>query len=131
MICSACGFNNEDNAKYCQRCGNSLNYYSRGANTYSKSNNYQQSRNNSNTIIIAVTLIIIALIVAGTFLLISDNIPFSNNNSQNNQTNQVTYNQLKVKENFEKVFFVKKLIKMGQKSHKNFKIAENISDFKF
>jgi hypothetical protein len=96
LICSACGFNNEDNAKYCQRCGNSLNYYSRGANTYSKSNNYQQSRNNSNTIIIAVTLIIIALIVAGTFLLISDNIPFSNNNSQNNQTNQVTYNQLKV-----------------------------------
>lgn len=94
MICGACGFNNEENAKYCQRCGNSLNNYSRGVNTYPQTNNYHQSKNNSNIIIISVTVIIIALIAAGTFLLLSDSLPFLNDNTHN--TSEITYDQLKV-----------------------------------
>lgn len=100
LICSSCGFNNKETAKFCQKCGNPLNNNAnqKNLNNYSQSNNSNQSKNNNNLLIICISVIIIVLILAGTFLLLfnnSDNLPLSNDNGQNNNGNGIV-NDLKV-----------------------------------
>lgn len=103
MLCSRCGFDNEEGAKFCLKCGNSLNNNNtnlRNENSFSKPYNSPQSKNNNNNIlIIGITAIIIALIIAGTVILLSDNtenLPLSPENVQDSQANTMTTKELKV-----------------------------------
>ncbi len=101
LYCSNCGFNNEEGARFCLKCGNSLTNAAGQANQNTFSQQYpvnQSKKKNNNMTIIAVTVIVIALIIGGTLLLMSqntDNMPLPKDNVQSGNGNGVV-NDLKV-----------------------------------
>lgn len=80
MKCSNCGFENKDNAKFCTKCGNSLE----------AAEPVSTSSNNTKYIIIALIAIIILLVgVFGYLVMNSNSGPVqSNDNSQNSSSSQ-------------------------------------------
>lgn len=93
MYCHRCGFDNNPNSQFCEKCGEPLNV--NPSFNRPQYNNYQKSDNK--WVIIAITLIVLAVIVAGTIIYISgsDNTndvsgnSFSSNNVQENSVNTV------------------------------------------
>ena len=81
MKCSNCGFENRDNAKFCTKCGNSLNAPEPRQSTKSDSSKY---------IIIALIAVIIILVGAvGYFMLAPDSNPVqSSDDSQESADSQ-------------------------------------------
>lgn len=78
MICPECGEENQDSAKFCKKCGTSLNPVSTIKNDFN-SNNSQSSvgsstsgGDNKNLIIICLTIIICAVLIAGGFMFLSN-----------------------------------------------------------
>lgn len=93
MKCPNCGSLNSDNAKFCKRCGNSLQQetLANQFNNNSNVNNVSEDKS-KNILIICVAAVICVLIVAGAFIYINgsngDNVDDVNNVSpvENNVT---------------------------------------------
>lgn len=62
--CPSCGFENDDAAKFCKKCGGALNSAPKNENN--------GNNNSSNNMIIIAILAIICVVVAGAFILLSD-----------------------------------------------------------
>ncbi len=90
VFCPNCGAENNDTAKFCKNCGNSLsggnpikdNYVTTGnapsaqsnnSNFNNGSNNSNSKSDNKNLIIISLTIIICALLIAGALIMFSSN----------------------------------------------------------
>ena len=86
MICNNCGFDNMENSKFCQKCGNPLNYQNINKNSMYSPGKDNHSSNNT-VLIICATLIIIVAIIAGTFLFLNNN-----GNADLTNDNQITNN---------------------------------------
>lgn len=94
VFCPNCGYENNDSAKFCKNCGNSLkakrpikdDYVATGHDPtarvdnsgFNSSNNNNEKSDNKNLIIICLTVVICAVLIAGALVL------FSSNNSNNN-----------------------------------------------
>ncbi len=75
MFCRNCGFENEDNANFCKKCGTSLNNFN---NTIQNDSHIPETADNSSTekknlIIISITILIILAIISGTIIFITNN----------------------------------------------------------
>lgn len=79
MKCPNCGSLNSDNAKFCKRCGNSLQHetLANQFNNDSNVNNVNEDKS-KNILIICVAAVICVLIVAGAFIYVNYN---NDNNS--------------------------------------------------
>jgi hypothetical protein len=90
VFCPNCGAENNDTAKFCKNCGNSLsggnpikdNYVATGnapsaqsgnSNFNNNSNNSNSKSDNKNLIIISLTIVICALLIAGALVMFSGN----------------------------------------------------------
>lgn len=72
MNCPDCGTENKDDAKFCKKCGASLD--SIKTNVINNKNNVQTEKKSSkNILIIAVAVIICVAIVAGAFVMLNGN----------------------------------------------------------
>ena len=94
MKCPSCGSLNADGAKFCKKCGASLE--SVKLNIIESSNNVQNEKKSSkNILIIAVAVIICVAIVAGAFVMLNEN---SNDEPTvvNTTTDNTPQNSLKI-----------------------------------
>lgn len=88
VFCPNCGMENNDSAKFCKQCGNSLNAGSpikdnyvatgndptaRANNSNSNNSNNNSKSDNKNLIIICLTIVICAILIAGALVLFSNN----------------------------------------------------------
>lgn len=90
VFCPNCGAENNDTAKFCKQCGNSLGGASPIKDTYvatgnapsaqsgnsnfnNNSNNSNSKSDNKNLIIISLTIVICALLIAGALVMFSGN----------------------------------------------------------
>lgn len=90
MKCQNCGSLNSDNAKFCKRCGNSLQQetLANQFNNNSNVNNVDEDKS-KNILIICVAAVICVLIVAGAFIILNGN---SNNDDSGVNTVDNTVN---------------------------------------
>ena len=106
VFCPNCGAENNDTAKFCKQCGNSLRGASPIKDTYvatgnapsartndnssfnSNSSNSDSKSDNKNLLIICLTIIICALLVAGAMVLFSG----SDNNDDNGLSDSASLN---------------------------------------
>lgn len=66
MKCPKCGAENNEGAKFCKGCGESLQ------NNSSSNNSVSQSKGNNNTLIICATILLAIIVIAGAFVLLND-----------------------------------------------------------
>lgn len=78
MKCSKCGFENKDTAKFCSKCGNSLE----------AKPEIEKSNNNSKIIIAALIIIIVILAVCMGYFVLNNNSNVSNQAQSNSQSQQ-------------------------------------------
>lgn len=63
-LCPSCGFENDDNAKFCKKCGGALNS--------APKNEKNGNNNSSNNMLIIAILAILCVVIAGAFIFLSD-----------------------------------------------------------
>ena len=75
MFCGNCGFENDDNANFCKKCGNSLNNFNNTpqSDSYIEDTGDNSSSEKKNLIIISITILIILAIISGTIIFITNN----------------------------------------------------------
>lgn len=88
MFCPKCGTENDDKAKFCKGCGNTLN-------SSSKEEVKENEKSFNNKLIIAVTAIIcVCIIAAGLFIVFgnnsNDNVVIANNSETNDTATNVS-----------------------------------------
>ena len=72
MICPNCGFENNDSAKFCKKCGTSLKEVP-NINEENIQINENKKSNSKNLIIICITVIICSILIAGCIIFININ----------------------------------------------------------
>lgn len=106
VFCPNCGAENNDTAKFCKQCGNSLSGASPIKDTYvatgnapsarisdnsnfnNNSSNSNSNSDNKNLIIICLTIVICAILIAGALVLFSGN----DNNDENGLSDSASLN---------------------------------------
>ena len=63
-LCQSCGFENDDAAKFCKKCGGALNSAPKNENN--------GNNNSSNNMVIIAILAILCVVVAGAFIFLGD-----------------------------------------------------------
>lgn len=105
VFCPNCGAENNDSAKFCKQCGNSLsggnpikdNYVATGNapsasvdnSNLNNSNNNNSKSDNKNLIIICLTIVICAILIAGALVMFSGN---DNNDDDNSLSDSASLN---------------------------------------